>query len=150
MVVCNDSGRKEPLATKHRGLLGNAKLISVSNNTEMYKGRFKEREDVFTVGTKTSEKIHLMLKFLLENDHTNTWLGGAQYLVNWFDDDLTNDSQLDITIPIIEEVDEWSTIPSTVITERKSVPFYIERLIDKLVILLLEALNNLIMIPITM
>ncbi|HHU65475.1 type I-C CRISPR-associated protein Cas8c/Csd1 [Streptococcus sp.] len=125
MVVCNISGRKEPLATKHRGLLGNAKLISVSNNTEMYKGRFKEREDVFTVGTKTSEKIHLMLKFLLENDHTNTWLGGAQYLVNWFDDDLTNDSQLDITIPIIEEVDEWSTIPSTVITERKSVPFYI-------------------------
>ncbi len=125
MVVCNISGRKEPLAIKHRGLLGNAKLISVSNNAEMYKGRFKEREDVFTVGTKTSEKIHLMLKYLLENDHTNTWLGGAQYLVNWFDDDLTNESQLDITSSIIEEVDEWSTLPSIVTPVRESVPFHI-------------------------
>ena len=98
-IICNISGKKEVLATKHRGLLGNAKLISVSNNSETYKGRFKERDDVFTVGNQTSEKIHLMAKFLLENDNTHTWLGAGQHLINWFSDDPTNQSQLKLTEP---------------------------------------------------
>ena len=42
-IICNISGKQEVLAAKHRGLIGNAKLISVSNNIETYKGRFKER-----------------------------------------------------------------------------------------------------------
>ncbi|MGT2784816.1 type I-C CRISPR-associated protein Cas8c/Csd1 [Streptococcus merionis] len=96
-IRCNISGDLEILATKHRGLLGNAKLISVSNNGEAYKGRFREREDVFTVGNKTSEKIHLMAKFLLEREKTHAWLGSGQHLINWFDSDLVNDSALDIT-----------------------------------------------------
>ncbi|MGT2933101.1 type I-C CRISPR-associated protein Cas8c/Csd1 [Streptococcus catagoni] len=100
LILCNISGRKEVLATKHRGLLGNSKLISVSNNNEAYKGRFKERDDVFTVGNQTSEKIHLMAKYFLENENTHTWLGGEQQLINWFSDDLTNESQLTVTNPI--------------------------------------------------
>lgn len=96
-ITCNISGKEEVLATKHRGLIGNAKLISVSNNNETYKGRFKEREDVFTVGNQTSEKIHLMVKYLLENDQTHVWLGGTQQLINWFSDDMANDSQIDVT-----------------------------------------------------
>lgn len=96
-ITCNISGKEEVLATKHRGLIGNAKLISVSNNNETYKGRFKEREDVFTVGNQTSEKIHLMAKYLLENDQTHVWLGGTQQLINWFSDDMANDSQIDVT-----------------------------------------------------
>ncbi|MGT2844368.1 type I-C CRISPR-associated protein Cas8c/Csd1 [Streptococcus hongkongensis] len=100
LVLCNISGQKEVLATKHRGLIGNAKLISVSNNSETYKGRFKERDDVFTVGNQTSEKIHLMAKYFLENANTHTWLGGGQHLINWFSDDLTNESQLTVSSPI--------------------------------------------------
>ncbi|HFU4085303.1 TPA: type I-C CRISPR-associated protein Cas8c/Csd1 [Streptococcus suis] len=102
-IICNISGKQEVLAAKHRGLIGNAKLISVSNNIETYKGRFKEREDVFTVGNQTSEKIHLMAKFLLENEHTHAWLGSGQHLINWFSDDLTNETQLDITTPKVED-----------------------------------------------
>lgn len=87
--ICNISGREEQLTDKHRGLMGNAKIISVSNKREAYKGRFREREDVFSVGYETSEKIHLMIKYLLENKNTSTWLGSSQYLINWFSDDLT-------------------------------------------------------------
>lgn len=64
--ICNISGREEQLTDKHRGLMGNAKIISVSNKREAYKGRFREREDVFSVGYETSEKIHLMIKYLNE------------------------------------------------------------------------------------
>ena len=102
-IICNISGKQEVLAAKHRGLIGNAKLISVSNNIETYKGRFKQREDVFTVGNQTSEKIHLMAKFLLENEHTHAWLGSGQHLINWFSDDLSNETQLDITSPKVED-----------------------------------------------
>ncbi|WP_449202961.1 hypothetical protein [Streptococcus thoraltensis] len=48
-IICNISGRKEALATKHRGLTGNAKLISGSNNHETYKGRFRARNCFFTL-----------------------------------------------------------------------------------------------------
>ncbi|HER8641819.1 TPA: type I-C CRISPR-associated protein Cas8c/Csd1 [Streptococcus pyogenes] len=113
--ICNISGREEQLTDKHRGLMGNAKIISVSNKREAYKGRFREREDVFSVGYETSEKIHLMIKYLLENKNTSTWLGSSQYLINWFSDDLTNDSRLDIVSPIfddgLEEDDDDDTPP---------------------------------------
>ncbi|MEQ9809392.1 type I-C CRISPR-associated protein Cas8c/Csd1 [Streptococcus jiangjianxini] len=109
-IICNISGRKETLATKHRGLIGNAKLISVSNNNETYKGRFRERDDVFTVGNQTSEKIHLMAKYLLENDQTHVWLGGTQQMINWFSDDVANDSQLDVTRSTESDVFNWDNM----------------------------------------
>ena len=104
--ICNISGRTEQITNKHRGLMGNAKIISVSNKGEAYKGRFKEREDVFSVGYETSEKIHLMIKYLLENKNSSTWLGSSQYLINWFSDDLANESQLDIVKPVFNELFE--------------------------------------------
>lgn len=104
--TCNISGRTEQITNKHRGLMGNAKIISVSNKGEAYKGRFKEREDVFSVGYETSEKIHLMIKYLLENNNSSTWLGSSQYLLNWFSDDLANESQLDIVKPVFNELFE--------------------------------------------
>ncbi|HGD9480559.1 TPA: Gfo/Idh/MocA family oxidoreductase [Streptococcus agalactiae] len=58
--ICNISGREEQLTDKHRGLMGNAKIISVSNKREAYKGRFREREDVFSVG-KAYDKLEDML-----------------------------------------------------------------------------------------
>src|SRR5699024_4007623 len=39
--VCYFSGKEDYIVKNHRGLLGNAKLISVSNNKETYYGRFK-------------------------------------------------------------------------------------------------------------
>ncbi|AOF48334.1 type I-C CRISPR-associated protein Cas8c/Csd1 [Tetragenococcus halophilus] len=99
--VCNISGEEQPLTMKHRGFFGNAKLISVSNNKETYKGRFKNKDDIIRVGRRTSEKIHLMLKYLLENQNSRRWLGGQQYLVNWFSDDIANESQLDVSIESI-------------------------------------------------
>jgi len=104
--TCNISGRTEQITNKHRGLMGNAKIISVSNKGEAYKGRFKEREDVFSVGYETSEKIHLMIKYLLENNNSSTWLGSSQYLINWFSDDLANESQLDIVKPAFYDLFE--------------------------------------------
>lgn len=106
--TCNISGRTEQITNKHRGLMGNAKIISVSNKGEAYKGRFKEREDVFSVGYETSEKIHLMIKYLLENKNSSTWLESSQYLINWFSDDLANESQLDIVKPEFNELFEDS------------------------------------------
>lgn len=93
---CNISGNFEQLTQKHRGLMGNAKLISVSNNIETYKGRFQAKTDIIQVGYQTSEKIHLMLKYLLENKNSRRWLGGQQYLVNWFSEDIANQSGIDI------------------------------------------------------
>lgn len=93
---CNISGNLEQLTQKHRGLKGNAKLISVSNNIETYKGRFQAKTDIIQVGYQTSEKIHLMLKYLLENKNSHRWLGGQQYLVNWFSEDIANESGIDI------------------------------------------------------
>lgn len=106
--TCSISGRTEQITNKHRGLMGNAKIISVSNKGEAYKGRFKEREDVFSVGYETSEKIHLMIKYLLENKNSSTWLESSQYLINWFSDDLANESQLDIVKPEFNELFEDS------------------------------------------
>lgn len=97
--ICNISGEEQQLTRKHRGLLGNAKLISVSNNKENYQGRFSNGEDIISVGYKTSEKIHLMLKFLLENRNTYKRLRERQYLVNWFSDDLANNSEIDYVTP---------------------------------------------------
>lgn len=109
--VCNISGIEQQLTTKHRGLMGNAKLISVSNNTETYKGRFTSGNDIVKIGYQTSEKIHLMLKYLLENTNSRRWLGGQQYLINWFSDDIKNETELDFVNPfgfdlIEEEVSE--------------------------------------------
>ncbi|GBD61594.1 type I-C CRISPR-associated protein Cas8c/Csd1 [Tetragenococcus halophilus] len=96
--ICNISGEEQQLTTKHRGLLGNAKLVSVSNNKETYIGRFKNKDDIIRVGRRTSEKVHLMLKYLLENQNSRRWLGGQQYLVNWFSDDIANESQFDVSV----------------------------------------------------
>lgn len=125
LKTCNISGRMEQITNKHRGLMGNAKIISVSNKGEAYKGRFKEREDVFSVGYETSEKIHLMIKYLLENKNSSTWLGSSQYLINWFSDDLANESQLDIVKPIFndlfEDDEEESLVPIKPNEENKNI-----------------------------
>lgn len=96
LIQCNISGNMEQLTTKHRGLLGNAKLISVSNNIETYKGRFQSGSDIIQIGYQSSEKIHLMLKYLLENKNSRKWLSGQQYMINWFSSDIANEQKADL------------------------------------------------------
>ncbi len=114
---CNISGTMQQLTTKHRGLMGNAKLISVSNNTENYKGRFNKGEDIISIGYQTSEKIHLMLKYLLENNNSRKWLKESQYMINWFSDDISNESQLDYVYPSNSFLDELDDDAKNVVTE---------------------------------
>lgn len=97
--VCDITGEFTYISSKHRGLLGNAKLVSVSNNKETYRGRFREKSDVFNIGYQTSEKIHLMLKYLLENKNSSKWLGEQQYLINWVSTDISNENEIDVFKP---------------------------------------------------
>src|SRR5699024_3132338 len=97
--VCDITGEFTYNSSKHRGLLGNAKLVSVSNNKETYRGRFREKSDVFNIGYQTSEKIHLMLKYLLENKNSSKWLGEQQYLINWVSTDISNENEIDVFKP---------------------------------------------------
>lgn len=89
--ICNISGKTESMARNHRTVFGRSGLISVSNHPETFKGRYanqnEAREHLIHIGQETTEKIHLMLKYLLENKNSGTWLSGDEYLVTWFDDD---------------------------------------------------------------
>lgn len=93
---CNISGDNQILTEKHRGLLGTAKIISVSENAETYLGRFRIGSDIIRVGRKTSEKVNLMMKYLLENKNSCERLAENLFLVNWFLDDVKNESGFNI------------------------------------------------------
>ena len=96
--ICNISGNNEIITDKHRGLKGMSKIISAKTlKKENYFGRFNKIEDIIRVGRKSSEKIHLMLKFLLENKNSNIKLAGELYLVNWFSEDIKNSIEFDLT-----------------------------------------------------
>lgn len=97
--ICYFTGEEDYIIKNHRGLLGNAKLISVSNNKETYYGRFKSGTDIVQMGYSTSEKVHLMLKYLLENRNSNQHLGEQQYLINWFSTDHSNKSGVNVMNP---------------------------------------------------
>lgn len=101
--TCMISGTKQRIAKNHRTVFGRSGLISISNHSEAYKGRYKDQKDakenMIRIGQETSDMIHLMLKYLLENKNSGVWLGGDQYMVTWFDDDLINNHGLDLKQP---------------------------------------------------
>lgn len=103
---CNISNELTYCAKSHRGMLGNAKLISVSNNNETYYGRFTSGEEIVNIGYEVSQKTHLMLKYLLENSNNSRWLGETSYLVNWFSDDIPNNEGLKLTEAISVDGDD--------------------------------------------
>ena len=110
--ICNISGKEERIIKNHRspkGVIKNAKLISQNSEIAFIGDRFPTKEssnNIIRVGYETSEKIHLMIKYLLENSNSSTWLGSSQYLINWFSDDLANRSQLDIVKPEFDSLFE--------------------------------------------
>jgi CRISPR-associated protein, csd1 family len=110
--ICNISGKEERIIKNHRspkGVFENAKLISQNSEIAFIGDRFPTKEssnNIIRVGYETSEKIHLMIKYLLENKNSNIWLESSQYLINWFSDDLANKSQLDIVKPEFDSLFE--------------------------------------------
>ena len=88
---CDISGKTTYCVSRHRGLLGNAKLVSISNHDETYYGRFNDGEEIVHIGYETSQRIHLMLKYLLENDQNRKKIGDSSFLVNWFSNDIGNE-----------------------------------------------------------
>lgn len=105
--ICAITGKLMYCTNKHRGMMGNAKIIGVSNNKEAYFGRFKEGSDIVKIGYKTSNEIHNMLKYLLESKNTSTRLsykkgksgGDPAVLLTWFSDDVLNERKTDILQP---------------------------------------------------
>lgn len=105
---CDISGEVTYCVSRHRGLLGNAKLISISNHNETYYGRFDSGDEVVHIGYEVSQKIHLMIKYFLENHENRKQLGDSSYLINWFSDDIGNTEivKLTNTISPYDDVDD--------------------------------------------
>lgn len=96
-IICNISGKEDYLCTKHRPLMATARLISqITANNENFYGRFKSPDETIKIGANTSQEIHLMAKYLLSSENTSVWLGDNTYLVNWFSDDIKNESCINL------------------------------------------------------
>lgn len=89
---CDISGEEIYLTSKHRGLMGNAKVVGESNHYEVYRGRFSNGSDLIHIGLINSQKIFLMLKYFLENKDNGHYLNSGSYLINWFNHDIKNEN----------------------------------------------------------
>lgn len=88
LSYCDITGKLDYCIERHRGLVGNAKLISISNNDETYYGRFKDGGDICHMSYEASQKVHNMLKYLLESNEHSRFIGGDAYIINWLSQDL--------------------------------------------------------------
>lgn len=90
-ITCNLSGKEDYLCIKHQPLMGTARLVSqITANDENWRGRFTMADQNIKLGMETSQKIHLMAKYLLSGEETRRWLGEQANMVSWFSDDLSN------------------------------------------------------------
>ena len=90
-IICNLSGKEDYLCIKHQPLMGTARLVSqITANDENWRGRFSMADQNIKLGMETSQKIHLMAKYLLSGEETRRWLGEQANMVSWFSDDLSN------------------------------------------------------------
>src|SRR5699024_1428234 len=88
LSYCNILGQEAYCTDKHRGIIGMAKLVSASNNTETYYGRIKNSKDIYHMSFEASQKVHNMLKFFLDSNKYKKYIGEGAYLVNWLAQDL--------------------------------------------------------------
>lgn len=88
LTYCDITGKLDYCIERHRGIIGNAKLISISNNDETYYGRFKKGDEIYHVSYEASQKVHNMLKYLLDNSKHSKFIGEGAYLLNWLSQDL--------------------------------------------------------------
>lgn len=88
ITYCDLTGKMDYCVERHRGVIGNAKMISISNNDETFYGRFKNGSDIYRVSYEASQKVHNMLKYLLENKNHTQFIGENAHIVNWLSNDL--------------------------------------------------------------
>lgn len=88
LSYCDITGEMSYCVETHRGLLGTAKLVGVSNHKETYYGRFKKGKDIYRISYEASQKAHNMLKYLIENKNHSRYIGEGAYLINWLSQDL--------------------------------------------------------------
>ncbi|MEG9283818.1 MULTISPECIES: type I-C CRISPR-associated protein Cas8c/Csd1 [Aerococcus] len=81
--ICQISGKEMFCAKNHPGVIGRAKIVSVSNHIETYKGRISDENKVTRIGYETSQKIHNMLKYLMDNRETATYMKDGCVLLTW-------------------------------------------------------------------
>ncbi|MFR6436769.1 MAG: type I-C CRISPR-associated protein Cas8c/Csd1 [Peptoniphilaceae bacterium] len=97
-ITCNLSGKEDYLCIKHQPLMGTARLVSqITANDENYRGRFTTADQSIKIGMETSQKVHLMAKYLLSGQGTRRWLGEQANMVSWFSDDLSNAAEFNPT-----------------------------------------------------
>ncbi len=88
LSYCDITGKLDYCIERHRGVIGNAKLISISNHDETYYGRLKSGKDIYHVSYEASQKVHNMLKYLIDNDNNSRFIGEGTYIINWLSQDL--------------------------------------------------------------
>ena len=97
-IICNLSGKEDYLCIKHQPLMGRARLVSqIEAKEENWRGRFTMPDQSIKIGMETSQKIHLMAKYLLSGQGTRRWLGEQANMVSWFSDDLSNAAEFNPT-----------------------------------------------------
>lgn len=89
MDYCDITGKIDYCVERHRGVIGTAKLVGISNYNETYYGRFKNGKDVYRISYEASQKVHNMLKYLLENKNHTRFIGENAHVVNWLSNDLS-------------------------------------------------------------
>ncbi|HQK53863.1 MAG TPA: type I-C CRISPR-associated protein Cas8c/Csd1, partial [Sedimentibacter sp.] len=88
LSYCDITGKLDYCVERHRGIIGNAKLISISNNDETYYGRFKSGGDIYHISYETSQKVHNMLKYLVDDTRYSSFIGEGAYVINWLSNEL--------------------------------------------------------------
>jgi CRISPR-associated protein, csd1 family len=105
---CIISGKEDLIISKHRGAIGNAKLISISandNRKEMFAGSYfgtsSKTTDIVKIGYQTSEKIHLMLNYLCNNRNSCYRIDQSKsnptYLLIWKDISTSSPDDISVT-----------------------------------------------------
>lgn len=95
LSYCDVTGKLEYCVTKHNSIIGKAKIIS-SNNEDIYYGRLKDEEDIYHISYEASQKIHNMLKYLIDNRNYSRCIWKEKkkgyetkaYIINWLSMDL--------------------------------------------------------------
>lgn len=102
LMYCNVIGNQDYCIERHRGIIGNAKLISISNNNETYYGRFKKGEEIYRISYEASQKVHNMLKYFLDSDNHKRFIGEDAYVINWLSHDLNKGG-----LELISDIDDY-------------------------------------------
>jgi len=106
LSYCDITGNLDYCIERHRGIIGNAKLISISNHNETYYGRLKDGKDIYHISYEVSQKVHNMLKYFIDNENYSRFIGGDAYIINWLSQNL-NKGGIELVSEIEEEDEDF-------------------------------------------